>query len=72
MTADLSALIARLEKRADHYGRRAEILATFADGLPPGDPYQSQADADADNEHVLAADLRDAVSILRAKQGEGE
>ncbi len=70
MTADLSALIARLEKRADHYGRRAEILATFADGLPPGDPYKSQADAD--NEHILAADLREVVSILRAKQGEGE
>lgn len=72
MTADLSALIARLEKRADHYGRRAAILATFADGLPVSDPYRVQADADADNEHVLAADLREVVSILRAKQGEGE
>lgn len=72
MTADLSALIARLEKRADHYARRAAILATFADGLPVSDPYRVQADADADNEHCLAADMREVIAILLAKQGERE
>jgi hypothetical protein len=64
-TPDLTPeVVERIERLADHYRRRAEIMARFADGLPVHDPYRKTADDDADREHEAAADLRALLARL--------
>lgn len=58
-------LIAWLNSRADHYARRAEIMAKYADNIDNSDPYAKVADADADNEHVIAARQREAARAIQ-------
>jgi hypothetical protein len=50
-----------LRAHADHVGRRADILRGFAD-QQDSLGYQPTADADADGEELLSADLREQES----------
>jgi hypothetical protein len=64
MTNDL---IERLRERADHYGRRAEVMARYADTVPSSDPYRAVADGDADSDHSHAATMQQAAAHIEAQ-----
>lgn len=65
MTApDVTTAVERVSQLADHYNRRAEIMARYADQCAASDDYKPVADADADREHETAAALRTILSEL--------
>lgn len=63
-------LVTRLNARADHYLRRAEIMAKYADTVDRSDLYAAIADGDADAEHVLAATMREAAARIRSLEAQ--